>query len=245
MYACKYSHPAVTTDSVIFGFDGTSINILLFERGIEPFKGTWALPGGFLSMNENVEEGAKRELYEETNIKDVYLEQFQVSSNVERDPRERVLTVAFFALESKNDFEVIAVDDAARARWFQWNQLSSFAFDHAEIIRMAREKLQEKLRISPIVFKLLDSEFKMDELQRIYELIHEKKYDRRNFMLKMESSDFLIKKEVNDDRCCCMMVPDMQADIPASRALYVYSFDEEAFTKANVLKKWYKYPFNL
>lgn len=244
MYTYKYPHPAVTTDSVIFGFDGTSINILLIERGIEPFKGTWALPGGFLNMDETVEEGANRELREETNIKDVYLEQFHVFSSVNRDPRERVLTVAFFALVSKKDFDVIAGDDAARAKWFQWNQLPTLAFDHADIIRMARGKLQEKLRITPIAFKLLGNEFKMDELQRIYELIHEKKYDRRNFLRKMESSGFLIKKEVNDGRSCCMEASDVQADIPIQRALYVYSFDEEAFAKANASKEWRKYPFD-
>lgn len=244
MYSYKYPHPAVTTDSVIFGFDGSSINILLIERGIDPFKGTWALPGGFLNLDETVEEGAIRELREETNINDVYLEQFHVFSAPNRDPRERVLTVAFFALVSKNDFEVIAGDDANKAQWFEWNHLPSLAFDHAEIIRMARERLQEKLRISPIAFKLLDREFKMDELQRIYELIHEKKYDRRNFLRKMESSGFLIKMEEESDCCCMMMPPSVFEDKPSPKVFYVYSFDEEAFTKANASKEWRKYPFD-
>ena len=244
MHTYKYPHPAVTTDSVIFGFDGASINVLLIERGIEPFKGSWALPGGFLNMNETVEEGAKRELQEETNVKEVYLEQFHVFSAIDRDPRERVLTVAFFALVSKNDFEVIAGDDAARAKWHEWNNLPTLAFDHAEIIRLAREKLQEKLRISPIAFKLLDCEFKMDELQRIYELIHEKKYDRRNFLRKMESSGFLIKREDDDDHCCSTIAQDIQPNIPTQRVLYVYSFNEEAFAKANASKEWRKYPFD-
>lgn len=244
MYTYKYPHPAVTTDCVIFGFDGSSINILLIERGIDPFKGTWALPGGFLDLNETVEEGAKRELHEETNIKDVYLEQFHVFSAVDRDPRERVLTVAFFALVSKNDFEVIAGDDASKAQWYEWNHLPPLAFDHDKIIRMAREKLQEKLRISPIAFKLLDNEFKMDELQRIYELIHEKKYDRRNFMRKMESSGFLNKRDMEDDRCCCMKLPDAMPEMATSRARFVYSFDEEVFNEANTSKEWRKYPFD-
>jgi len=244
MYTYKYPHPAVTTDSVIFGFDGTSIHILLIERGIEPYKGAWALPGGFLNMNETVEEGARRELCEETNVKDVYLEQFHVFSSVDRDPRERVLTVAFFALVSKNDYEVIAGDDAARAKWHEWNNLPSLAFDHAEIIKMAKEKLQEKLRISPIAFKLLDKEFKMDELQRIYELIHEKKYDRRNFMRKMEASGFLKKKEMEDERSCMMPAGVLAETASTPRALYVYSFDEEAFNKANASKEWRKYPFD-
>lgn len=254
MYTYKYPHPAVTTDSVIFGFDGTSMNILLIERGIDPYKGSWALPGGFLNLNETVEEGAKRELGEETGFQDVYLEQFHVFSTVDRDPRERVLTVAFFALVSKNDFEVIAGDDAARARWHEWNNLPSLAFDHAEIISMARKKLQEKLRISPIAFKLLDKEFKMDELQRIYELIHERKYDRRNFMRKIEASGFLKKKEQEEDRLCMMANRIMPSaakssavcaeSVSSSRTLYVYSFNEEAFIEANDSKEWRKYPFD-
>lgn len=243
MYTYKYPHPAVTTDSVIFGFDGSSINLLLIERGIEPYKGSWALPGGFLNMDETVEEGAKRELQEETNIKDVYLEQFHVFSAVNRDPRERVLTVVFFALVSKDKFEVIAGDDANKAQWYEWNHLPSLAFDHAEIIRMAKERLQEKLRVSPIAFKLLDKEFKMDELQRIYELIHEKKYDRRNFMRKMESSGFLNKMEIEDETCSSM-TPAAFEETPKQRTLYEYSFDEDAYEKACKAKSWRKYPFD-
>ena len=243
MYTYKYPHPAVTTDCVIFGFDGASINILLIERGIEPYKGTWALPGGFLNMSETVEEGAKRELHEETNVEDVYLEQFHVFSTVDRDPRERVLTVAFFALVSKDMFEIIAGDDANKAQWYEWNNLPPLAFDHAEIIRMAREKLQEKLRISPIAFKLLDKVFKMDELQRIYELIHDRKYDRRNFMRKMEASGFLTKMEMEDERCCATSSSIEKAS-PATRSLYVYSFNEKAFNEAEISKEWRKYPFD-
>lgn len=238
MYTYNYPHPAVTTDSVIFGFDGSSINILLIERGIEPFKFAWALPGGFLRMNETVEEGAKRELCEETNIRDIYLEQFHVFSAVGRDPRERVLTVAFFALISKNDFKLIAGDDASKAQWFDWNHLPPLAFDHEGIISMARKRLQEKLRVSPVAFKLLGEEFKMDELQHIYELIYEKKYDRRNFMRKMESSGFLLKREQKD------MLSDATPEMSSQRTLYVYSFDEEAFTKADESRELRKYPFD-
>lgn len=243
MYTYKYPHPAVTTDSVIFGFDGTSVNILLIERGIDPYKGAWALPGGFLNMDETVEEGAKRELREETNIDDVYLEQFHTFSAIDRDPRERVLTIAFYALVSKNKFEVIAGDDANKAQWFEWNHLPSLAFDHADVIRMAREKLQEKLRISPIAFKLLNRKFKMDEVQRIYELIHERKYDRRNFMRKMEASGFLKKIEEEDETCSSKPSSEKKVST-GSRTHYVYSFDEIAFKEAQTSKEWRKYPFD-
>ena len=98
--------------------------------------------------------------------------------------------------------------------------------------------------MSPIAFKLLDKEFKMDELQRIYELIHEKKYDRRNFMRKMEASGFLSKKEQEDNRACSTMLPDDMDEVASQRTLYVYSFDEEAFDKASASKEWRKYPFD-
>lgn len=112
-------HPAVTTDSVVFGFDGRKLHILLIERGIEPFKGMWALPGGFLKIDETADQCAMRELMEETGVADVNLEQFHTFSDLLRDPRERVLTVAYFALVRKSDYRLIAGDDAARASWFE------------------------------------------------------------------------------------------------------------------------------
>src|SRR5574344_1109445 len=131
-YCYKYPHAAITTDSVVFGFDGKALHVLLVERGGEPFKGDWAIPGGFIHMDETVEEGALRELEEETSVDHLYLEQFHVFSGVNRDPRERVITVAFFALVSKNDFKVLAGDDANKAQWHEWNHLPPLAFDHAE-----------------------------------------------------------------------------------------------------------------
>ena len=112
-YHYKYPHPCVTTDCVIFGFDGTKLNVLLIERGIEPFKGRWAFPGGFLKMDETALQGAKRELKEETGLEDAYIHQFHAFSGVDRDPRERVITIAYFALVRLS--EVKAGDDAAKA----------------------------------------------------------------------------------------------------------------------------------
>lgn len=261
MYSYKYPHPAVTTDCVIFGFDGNTINILLVERGIEPFKGSWALPGGFLKMNETVEEGALRELFEETGVKDVYLEQFHVFSSVERDPRERVLTVAFLALVKKSDYRVIAGDDAANAQWFEWDELPMLAFDHADIIKLAKKNLQQKLRIQPIAFKLLNNVFKMSELQRIYELIHETTYDRRNFARKMVASGFVHEVEADEDYEICSenVVPKMAVQrssksvcdsfmVPEKptrgRAATMFSFDEEEFEKTQQSHEWRKFPFD-
>lgn len=190
-YCYKYPHPTVTTDCVIFGFDGKRLHILLIERGLEPYKGSWALPGGFLKMDETVEEGAARELYEETRVKDIYLEQFRVFSTVDRDPRERVITVAFYALVRQTDYRILAGDDAARASWFDMDELPPLAFDHEEIITQAREHLKDKLKVSPIAFRLLDEQFTMGDLQRVYELISGRSYDRRNFYRKALASGLL------------------------------------------------------
>lgn len=239
MYSYKYPHPAVTTDCVIFGFDGSTINILLVERGIEPYKGSWALPGGFLKMDETVEEGALRELREETGVSKVYLEQFHVFSDVNRDPRERVLTVAFLALVRKSDYLVIAGDDAANAQWFEWDELPPLAFDHSDIIKLAKKSLQQKLRIQPIAFKLLNNVFRMSELQRIYEIIHETTYDRRNFARKMVASGFVNEEPMEEAIC------SMAAEKPTrGRAATLFSFDEEKFEKTLSSQEWRKFPFD-
>ncbi len=196
-YTYKYPHPAVTTDCVVFGFDGKELQLLLIERGIEPFKGSWALPGGFMNTNETVEQCAMRELREETGVENIYLEQFHVFSSVKRDPRERVVTVAFVALVRKSDYKLIASDDAARASWFQVDELPPLAFDHHDIIVMGRHHLQVMMRVSPAAFTLLDEKFSMSELQRLYEIINGTTYDRRNFARKMSSSPLLQERGVS------------------------------------------------
>ena len=124
MYSYKYPHPSVTTDCVIFGFDGTKLQILLVERGIDPYKGKWAFPGGFIKMDESCEEGALRELKEETGLTGAYIEQFHTFSDPNRDPRERVITVAYYALVRIQD--VKAGDDAAKA---EWNFIKEYVID--------------------------------------------------------------------------------------------------------------------
>lgn len=183
MYSYKYPHPAVTADCVIFGFDGVSIKVLLIQRGIEPYKGQWAFPGGFLKMNETVEECAKRELEEETGLKSTSVEQFYTFSGVNRDPRERVITVAHYALVRLS--EVKGGDDAASAKWFAMNEIPSLAFDHDHILRLAVKCLKERICFEPIGFELLPEVFTMTELQNLYEAILEVKFDRRNFYNKM------------------------------------------------------------
>ena len=193
LYSYKYPRPAATADCVIFGFDGVSIKILLIQRGIEPFKGKWAFPGGFMNMDETAEECAKRELEEETGLKGAAVEQFYTFSDVNRDPRERVITVAHYALVKLS--EVKGGDDAASARWFAMNEVPSLAFDHDRILRMAVNRIKERICFEPIGFELLPEVFTMTELQNLYEAILEVKFDRRNFYSKMLKLGILSEAE--------------------------------------------------
>ncbi len=190
-YCYRYPHPAVTTDCVIFGFDGERLQVLLIERGIEPFKGKWAFPGGFIKMDESAEEGALRELREETGLDNAYIEQFHTFSDPNRDPRERVITIAYLALVRLQ--EVKAGDDAAAARWFPIDEIPALAFDHDYILRIALQRLREQLHFQPIGFELLPEKFTMKELQTLYESILGVSFDRRNFSKKMLHLELLIE----------------------------------------------------
>lgn len=183
MYCYKYPHPAVTTDCVIFGFDGERLQVLLVKRGIEPYKGKWAFPGGFLKMDETTEEGALRELREETGLERAYIQQFHTFSDPHRDPRERVITIAYYALVKIQ--EVHGGDDAASARWFPLSEIPSLAFDHDYILRMATQRLREEIHFQPVGFELLPEKFTLKELQALYEAILGISFDRRNFAKKM------------------------------------------------------------
>ena len=192
-YCYKYPHPAVTSDCVIFGFDGVAIKVLLIQRGIEPYKDKWAFPGGFMQIDETVEECAKRELEEETGLKTTSVEQFYTFSDVNRDPRERVITVAHYALVRLE--EVKGGDDAMSAQWFAMNEIPSLAFDHDRILRMAVNRLKERICFEPIGFELLPEIFTMSALQNLYEAILEMKFDRRNFYNKMLKLGILSEAE--------------------------------------------------
>ena len=192
-YHYKYPHPSVTTDCVIFGFDGTKLNVLLVQRGVEPYKGRWAFPGGFVKMDETTLEGAKRELYEETGLKDAYIRQFHTFSAVDRDPRERVITVAYYALVRTS--EVKGGDDAAKAQWFSLEQVPSLAFDHDMILRQALNELRKQIHFEPIGFELLPEKFTMTQLLHLYEAILGVKFDRRNFSNKMLKLGILTELE--------------------------------------------------
>lgn len=181
MYQYEYPHPAVTTDVVIFTVRDEKLQLLLIKRRADPFKGGWALPGGFVEIDEDLESGAKRELEEETGVSGVYLEQLYTFGAVNRDPRERVITVAYYALVPSEKLELRASSDADAVGWFAMDELPNLVFDHAEIVSMAHDRLRAKLEYSTIAFQFMPSEFTLRELQDVYEIILEEPQDKRNF----------------------------------------------------------------
>lgn len=186
----EYARPALAVDCAVFGLDD-SLKVLLIQRGLDPFKGSWALPGGFLEMDESVDQAARRELEEETGLRNVFLEQLYTFSAPDRDPRDRVVSVAHFALVRLSDHRLEAATDARDAQWFDVTELPELAFDHAEIFEMAKLRLQAKLQYQPIGFELLPRKFTLRQLQKLYEIVLERELDKRNFRKKILSMDIL------------------------------------------------------
>ena len=192
-YQYRYEHMAVTTDCVIFTYEDRQLKVLLVRRGGEPFKGSWAFPGGFLRNDETAAEGALRELREETGLEATAIGELGVFSDPDRDPRERVITIAFYALVKPS--AVFGGDDAEEAAWFSVDALPELAFDHSRIFGTAMERLRRDIHFEPIGFDLLDDTFTIPDLQRLYEAILGVKFDRRNFQRKIMSSGILEEVE--------------------------------------------------
>ncbi len=217
-YTYDYPRPAVTVNCVVFGLDDGDLKVLLIQRQLEPFRHAWALPGGFVHLDESLDEAALRELSEETGIHRLFLEQLYTFGAPERDPRGRVITVAYYALVNLRDHEVRAATDAENVGWFQVRELPTLAFDHAGIIDVAQERLQGKVRYAPIGFELLPRKFTLTELQRLYEVVLERELDKRNFRKKVLSMELLIETD------------EVQKDV-AHRAARLYKFDRKKYEK--------------
>lgn len=191
-FTYAYPRAALTVDNVVFGFDNRMLKVLLIRRGIAPYLGKWALPGGFVRVDETLEQAAQRELAEETGVTDIYLEQLHSFSSLDRDPRERVISVAYVALVRRLDYLPCADTDAAEAQWFALDQLPPLAFDHSDIVSKALERLRGKIRWQPIGFELLPSKFTLRQIQMLYEAVLDRELDKRNFRKKMLGFGFLI-----------------------------------------------------
>jgi 8-oxo-dGTP diphosphatase len=182
----EFEKPSLTIDCVVFGYDLKELKILLVNRKKEPFEGSWALPGGFLNVEESFEQCVERVLATKTGIVNLFVEQLYTFGRVNRDERGRVISVAYFALVNPHNYQLINGLANNETQWFSYTALpQNLAFDHADIIKLAHERLQNKVRYQPVGFNLLDKTFTLPELQRLYETILDKKIDRRNFRKKM------------------------------------------------------------
>ncbi|CAL2095733.1 NUDIX hydrolase [Tenacibaculum sp. 190524A02b] len=185
----------VAVDAVVFGYDKKQLSVLLIKRGVQPFKDSWALPGGLVKENESLEEAVQRELEEETGVTIDYLEQLYTFGKPGRDPRNRVVSVTYFGLVSPQHFKIAAATDAAEVQWFSINELPELAFDHSIILDKALKRLQSKINYQPIGFELLKKEFPFSDLENLYQTILDRKIDRRNFRKKILSFDILIETD--------------------------------------------------
>src|SRR5712671_2348039 len=191
-FSYQYPRAALTVDCVVLGFDEGELKVLLIERALEPFKGKWALPGGFVRVEETLDEAARRELAEEAGLTDVFLEQLFSFGELDRDPRERVVSVAYYALVKLAAHDTKAATDAADARWFPISKVPKLAFDHTDIFATALARLKGKVRYQPIGFELLPPKFTLSQLQHLYEAVLESELDKRNFRKKVLSFGLLV-----------------------------------------------------
>jgi 8-oxo-dGTP diphosphatase len=215
-FTYEYPRPALTVDIVLFGFDEGDLKVLLIQRDLKPFAGKWALPGGFVRIDETLEEAARRELAEETGVRDVFLEQLYTFGDLRRDPRERVVSVAYYALVKLTEHPPTASTDARHAAWFSADEVPSLAFDHAHIFDTALRRLKGKVRYEPIGFELLPGKFTLSQLQHLYEVCLEETLDKRNFRKRILGMGLLVETD------------EIQQDV-AHRAARLYRFDARRY----------------
>lgn len=188
----EHPRPALTVDCVVFAIADEALQVLLIRRAHQPFADAWALPGGFVEMDEDLETAARRELEEETGLKELFLEQLYTFGEPDRDPRGRVVSVAYYALVDLAGREVKPDSDASAAAWFMVDALPELAFDHAKILESALERVRGKVRYAPLGFELLPARFTLTQLQQLYEVILGTRLDKRNFRRKIHAMGLLI-----------------------------------------------------
>ncbi len=186
-----YEQPGVTVDLVVFTVSGDALKVLLVQRAAEPFAGCWSIPGGFLRKNESLEEAAQRVMQEKTGVSQIYLEQLYTFGRVDRDPRARIITVAYFALIPWKNLPHPGSKKVADLGWFAVDHAPDLAFDHREILQYAVDRLRAKAGYSNIVYGLLPESFRLSDLQRMYEIICAEKLDKRNFRKRMLATGLL------------------------------------------------------
>ncbi|PCI33673.1 MAG: DNA mismatch repair protein MutT [Flavobacteriaceae bacterium] len=205
----------VAVDCIIFGFDSESIKLLLFKRRVEPLKGSLSLIGSFIKNDLNLNDSAKLVLEESTGLKDIFLKELRTYSNLDRDPGNRVISVAHYALIRINELDIKNVEEYD-AHWFDFNDIPNLIFDHRQMVDDAIHRLRDEARREPICFKLLPEEFTIPQLQSIYECFYQKNLDSRNFRKKILSFNILNKTEKKDKTA-------------SKKGAFLYVYDKEKF----------------
>jgi len=213
----EYSKVWLSVDCIIFGFDEGKLKILIGKRKMDPGRGEWSLYGGFVASDESVDDAATRTLYELTGLRNLFMRQVGAFGNVDRDPGERVVSIAYYALINVKDY-----DDALRVKhgveWMDINEIPQLYSDHNEMVRKARKMMQQKLSQEPVGFRLLPSLFTLTQLQRLYEAVNGEELDKRNFRKRIKDMDFIEKTELIDKS-------------GSKRGAYLYRFNKRAYNE--------------
>lgn len=212
----------VAIDCIIFGFNEGELNLLLLKRNFEPAMGEWSLMGGFVQKNESVDDAAQRVLYELTGLKNVYMEQVGAFGAIDRDPGERVVSVAYYALININEYDKESVHQH-NAFWMNINELPTLIFDHPLMVEKARTLMKQKASCEPIGFNLLPKLFTLSQLQSLYEAIYGESIDKRNFRKRIAEMDYIEKTDKIDKT-------------GSKRGAALYQFNERAYRKAPKFK---------
>lgn len=213
-------HPKfhIVVDCIIFGFNKEGLSLLLLKRNMEPFYGAWSLMGGFVQTDESVDEAAKRVLREYTGLDRVYMEQVGTFGTVDRDPGERVVSVAYYALININDYDKKCVEEH-NGYWAKIDELPTLLFDHQQMVEKAREMMKQKASCAPIGFNLLPELFTLTQLQNLYEAIYGNPIDKRNFRKKVAEMNFIEQTELIDK-------------ISSRRGAHLYKFNNNIYSKS-------------
>lgn len=220
-YYQDYDRIFVALDCIIFGFDRQHLKLLLIKRDFEPEKGKWSLMGGFLNKDESLDDAANRILFELTGLKNIYLEQLHGFGTVDRDPVDRTVSIAYYALINIHDHNEELLSDY-KAQWFPIDQVPELIFDHGEMVEAAKARLRYKASSQPVGFELLPDKFTLPELQQLYEVIYETEFDKRNFRRRILSMDVLEKTNEKQKKY-------------SKKGAYLYKFNDEKYN--NHVKK--------
>ncbi|MBY0478259.1 MAG: NUDIX hydrolase [Chitinophagaceae bacterium] len=207
----------IAVDCIVFGFDGQNLKILLIKRGFEPKKDHWSLMGGFVQATESTDQAATRVLKQLTGLEGVYLEQFQTFSAPDRDPIERTISIAYFALIDIHLYEK-QISDEYHPEWFPLNKIPELIFDHNQMLALAKQKLRYKAALHPLLFELLPPKFTLPLLQNLFEDVYETTFDKRNFSRKIMSTGLLLKQKDKDKE-------------NSKKGAYYYKLDKKHYQK--------------